>query len=322
MAEIGQCTAEQVVDSVEAVTLAGKALTASEIAAFVSHPVPAVERAAAVAMQLGLLTTEDEKFIPNSPYGHYFREASESHRIDVLRFALEAFAPYRFFKQRLAFNSDPARAARETKLKYGFENHEVEIQATLMSLGQFSGSLTYTRETGYSISGSETVDEFLAVAEGLTTAAASVEDFMRERLGADAYAFIQDEQDDIVTHLRGALIRVASDELDEGTVVLIANACENFLVKLADEATPAVNLQGATGIISKAERLHAGHVIAQKQMGYMTFLGQLRNAADHGVDAEINLDWSITPEAIKLGALLLLAGIKSVVALAEGRAEF
>src|SRR6266545_5577402 len=208
MAEIGQCTAEQVVDSVEAVTLAGKALTASEIAAFVSHPVPAVERAAAVAMQLGLLTTEDEKFIPNSPYGHYFREASEPRRIDVLRFALEAFAPYRFFKQRLAFHGDPLRAARETKLRFEYENHESEIRETLVSLGQFSGSLSYATETGYAVSRSGTVDEFLAIADTISIERATAEDFIRERLGTDAYAYIQDEQEDIITHVRTALAKV------------------------------------------------------------------------------------------------------------------
>ena len=103
---------------------------------------------------------------------------------------------------------------------------------------------------------------------------------------------------------------------------MLANACENFLVKLANEANPAVDLEGATGVISKADRLRAANVIAQKQMGFMTFIGQLRNAADHGIDDEVNLDWAITPDSVRLGGFVLLGGIKSVVALTEGRAEF
>lgn len=322
MAELEQCTAEQVVDSVEAVVLASRALSAADVAEFVHLPGAAVGNALAVAVKLGLLTTDGAVFEPAPAYEAYFAEASESHRIDVLRFALEGFAPYRYFKQRLAFHNDPLRAARETRLRFEYTNHEGEIRETLVSLGQFSGSLSYTPQTGYVLAVSGAADEFLAAADTISTAGASIDAFVRERLGADAYAFIQDEQDDIITHLRGATAKVIDDELDEAAVVQLANACENLLVKLANESNPAVDLTGANGIISKAERLRAAGVIAQKQMGYMTLLGQLRNAADHGIDAEINMDWVVTPEAVRLGLFALLAVITSVVALVNGRAEF
>src|SRR5437870_511593 len=104
MAELEQCTAEQVVDSVEAVVLAGRACTAAEVAAFVNHPLATVERALSVATNLGLLTVDGTMYASAAAYESYFAEASESHRIDVLRFALEGFAPYRFFKQRLGFH--------------------------------------------------------------------------------------------------------------------------------------------------------------------------------------------------------------------------
>jgi hypothetical protein len=322
MPELGQCTAEQVVDSVEAVVIAGKPCTSNEIATFVNHPPPTVDRAASVAEKLGLLAFDGATYSAVPPYQNYFAEASESHRIDVLRFALEGFAPYIFFKQRLAFHNDALRAARETRMRFGFTNHESEIRETLLSLGQFSGSLTYTPQTGYVLAKSDAADEFLAAADAISIVGATIDDFLRDRLGVDAFSLIQDEQDDIITHLRAALAKVVADELDEGAIVLIANSCENFLQKLADEANPAVDLTGATGIISKADRVRAASLISQKHMGYMTFLGQLRNAANHGVDPEVNLDWTVTPEAIRLGAFALIAAIKSVVALSMGRAEF
>jgi hypothetical protein len=310
------------VDSVEAVVLKGEPCAASAIAEFVNHPVATVEKAATVAVALGLLSTDGSLYEPTSPYQYYFAEASEPHRIDVLRFALEGFAVYRFFKQRLAFHGDALRAARETKLKFGFANHESEIRETLLSLGQYSGSLTFTPQSGYALARSEAADEFLAAADAIGTVGASVEDLLRDRLGGEAYTEIQDEDDDIITHLRAAFAKVVADELDEGAVMLLSNACENFLVKIANESVPAVDLAGATGIISKAERLKAAGVIAQKHMGYATFLGQLRNAADHGIDDDVNLDWRVTPEAVRLGASSLVAAIRSIVALSSGRAEF
>jgi hypothetical protein len=323
VAKLEHCTAEQVVDSVEAVVIAGRACTADEIAAFLNHPPATVANAVAVAMKIGLLAADGDSYSALPPYANYFAEASESHRIDVLRFALEGFVPYRFFKQRLGFHGDPLRAAQETKFKCGFTNHESEIRETLLSLGRFSGSLSYTPKTGYALATSGAADEFLAAAEAVSDIGASIDDFLRARLGNEAYMFIQDEEHDIITHLRAALANVVADELDEGTVLELSNACENFLLKLADEAVPAVDLTDATGIIQKAERLKGQNVIAQKQMGHLTFLGQLRNAADHGIDLDVNLDWKVTPDSIRVGAFVLLSAIRSIVGLSSlGIAEF
>jgi hypothetical protein len=56
-------------------------------------------------------------------------------------------------------------------------------------------------------------------------------------------------------------------------------------------------------------------------MGYMNFLGHLRNAAEHGIDTEINAEWDVSTEGARLSVFMVLAAIKSVVALQHGRAE-
>lgn len=66
----------------------------------------------------------------------------------------------------------------------------------LLSLGQFSGSLTFSHKTGYEVEQSGNVGEFLAAADEIAVAEASVEDFIRG-LGPEAYAFIHNEEDDI-----------------------------------------------------------------------------------------------------------------------------
>jgi hypothetical protein len=321
MGDLEQCTAEQVVDAVEAVTLAAAACTPADVAGHVNLPQASVERALAVAEKLGLVNKTGSKYVAAAPYEHYFAEASESRRIDVLRFALEAFPPYRYFKQRLAFHGDPLRGARETKLRFGYENHEGEIRETLISLGQFAGSLTYSTEASYSVAGSGAVDEFLAVADAISTDRSTIEDYIRNRLGNVAYAYIQDERDDIVTHLRAALAKAVAEEFDESIVMEVANACENFLTKLADDQTPPTSLSGKYGVIQKAMALKDAGAIATKHMGYMNFLGHLRNAAEHGIDTEINAEWDVSTEGARLSVFMVLAAIKSVVALQHGRAE-
>jgi hypothetical protein len=320
MPDLEQCTAEQVVDVVEAVTLAGVPASAAQVAAHVSLPESSVKQALVVAEMLGLVERSGSQYTPASPYDHYFAEASEPRRIDVLRFALEAFGPYRFFKQRLAFHSDPQRAAKETKLRFKYGNHEGQIRETLVSLGQFAGSLTYSKDEGYQVARSEAVDEYLAVADIISADAASIDDYLRTRLGDAAYAYVQDEADDIITHLRAATAKVVADELDEGVVMEVANACENLLMKLAGEQDPPISLVGKTGVIQKAIALKNADVIATKHLGYFTLIGHVRNAAEHGIDPEVNLEWDISPEASRLSLYAMLGAIFSVVAFRNGEA--
>src|SRR5439155_23942118 len=109
----------------------------SDVADHVNLPKASVERALAVAEKLGLVRKSGSSYTASRPYQHFFAEASEPRRIDVLRFALEAYGPYSFFKQPLAFLSYPLRAARETKLRFGFDNHEGESRETPVTLRQF-----------------------------------------------------------------------------------------------------------------------------------------------------------------------------------------
>ncbi len=323
MDTLPQCTAEQVVEVAEAVSIATAPCTADQVAAHLNHPLESVRRALMVATLLGLVEQTNGAYISRGPFGHYFAEATDARRIDVLRFALEAYPAYGFFKQRVALHGDPLKAAREAKHRYGFENHESEVRETLVSLGQFSGSLIYGTDTGYVVARSEEADAFLAAAEQIALSGASIDDFVRDALGDETYGYIQDEEDAIITNLRSALQAVVNGARDRRTVVHIGNSCENFLVKIAREAAPAVDLDGATGVMSKAQRLSDKKLVADKHMGYFRFLGQLRNAADHGEDSEINMEWDITPQAVQLGALALLACIKSVTTFViAGKAEF
>lgn len=323
MSDLPQCTAEQVAEVAEAIAMAGSAVNANAIVAYLNHPPQIVENALVVAAALGLVVKDGDAYEPNPPFGFYFAEATDSRRIDVLRFALEAFPAYRFFKQRIALHSDPSKAAREVKHRFGFTNHEGEIRETLVSLGQFSGSLVYATDTGYVVATSDEADAFLAAAEQISLAGASVEDFIRESLGAEGYAYVQDEEAGIVTHVRSALHKVVAGERDRSAVVHIGNAAENFLIKVAHGANPVVDLSNATGVTSKAQHLKDQHVIADKHMGYFRFLGHLRNAADHGQDPDVNMEWDISPETVQLGALTLLAAIRTVVTLVVGhKAEF
>jgi hypothetical protein len=106
-------------------------------------------------------------------------------------------------------------------------------------------------------------------------------------------------------------------ETNPEIIVFVGNACENFLVKVAADQNPAISLAGATGIITKADKLRAGKAIAAKHLGFFQYIGNIRNAADHGIDTDINAQWSLSPDTVRQSVLVCLACIRSVVGLSH-----
>ena len=322
MSDLPQCTAEQVLDSAAAVVLSLQPCTSAYVADFVSHPLETTERALQVGEALGFIEKNDNVYRPLPPYRYYLAEASEPRRIDVLRFAVEAYEPYRFFKQRLAVHDDALRAARETKTRFAFDNHEGEIRETLVSLGQYCGSLTYTADSGLKVSTSSAgAEQYLASFESIAVEGASAEEFIREKLGLDGYQFVQDEALEIITNLRTAVQKLLAGEAGTEAIVAMGNACENFEKRIATLHDPPIDLNGATSVISKAERLKSAAAIATKHLGYFTYLGHIRNAQDHGIDDQdiaVNAQWEVSEETVRQAILVCLSTIRTVVAFRNG----
>ena len=72
-------------------------------------------------------------------------------------------------------------------------------------------------------------------------------------------------------------------------IVHAGNAVESFLSQLA--AHHGVNVQNAHGINAKVDVLAKANHLLSKHKFMVKYLGHVRNAADHGVDAEIGTQW-------------------------------
>ncbi len=94
-------------------------------------------------------------------------------------------------------------------------------------------------------------------------------------------------------------------------VLYAGNAVESFLTQLA--AKHGVSLSGAPGINAKVEKIaQAGH-LATKHKFILKYIGHVRNAADHGTDAEINSTWDIGADTAVEYVHVALSAVKSVV---------
>jgi hypothetical protein len=319
--QIPQCTAEQVLDSVEAVVLAGAPVDQTYVADYSENTLQATANALTVSVDLGLLLTPSaNQYTPTRVVAHFFAAATEATRIDLLRMFIESYPPYGFFKRRLLLNVEPRAAAHETKIRYAVPNHEEEVKETLTSLGHYCGSLTYEPRQGIRVVRMEGEEEYLESFNLASRVGATADEWIRLRLGDEAYRFIQDENDEIITNLRDAVSRSEVPNTAKEVIQSIGNAIENFQAKLAKTRTPPVALTG-TGIISKANELRRATLVMTKQRSFFEYLGHYRNAALHGIDPDIGSEWDIHDESAKIVLLVALSAMKSLVALVNGRHE-
>ncbi len=94
-----------------------------------------------------------------------------------------------------------------------------------------------------------------------------------------------------------------------GSLRRITNAFESFLADFA--VRKGVSLSGRNGILQKRDALSAH--ISKKHRGMIEFVGQVRNAADHGADPdENNQVWTISNETARIYPCIIAALIKAI----------
>jgi hypothetical protein len=288
---IESATAEQIVDTVDACVLAGRACDRNFIADFLDIPVANAEKALVMAEQLGFLRLNAANYEATPPAAAYLVSCAPNHRPAIFRFLLEQFPPYSAYKERIRKLGNADQAARQVKALLNLGAHRTDIAATLNNFGTYAGSLTYGAGAQIALKEDSKID-YLSVAVEIIGERESAKIYVLRRLGDQANAFIDEHAvlDPLITAYQQAA-NVAHDP--RAPIVNAANAVESFLVQLANKHH--VNVATAAGINAKVDRLTAPPPrLSGKHKNIFKYLGHVRNAADHGVDPEIGMMWTIS----------------------------
>lgn len=285
--EFWRATAEAVVAAVDAAYVSIEPVDADYVAAFTQLTVDNAKAALALAADLGLLRESGGTFSQASPLCRALVTANQQRKATALRLALEDYGPFVRFRERLMATGDATIAAQQTKQLLDLSNHHDEVKETLLSLGQYSQALVAEGGGVYKSREDAAVDELTSLAEGCASDAAA-EQLVRVQLGPRALEKVS--RDEVVVPLANA-VQKAKVKDGRGAVVSAGNAVESYLSGLG--ARCGVLLAGKNGINAKAEELSAKGKLPKKLLNVARYLGHVRNAADHGVDAEIGTSWSI-----------------------------
>ena len=276
------------VAAVDAITVALDEQTADYVAEFAQLTEPNAEAALALAEDLGLLVSSGAKFMPSSPLCRCFTTANQQRKATALRLALESYEPFTRFRERLVATNDAGSAAKQVKRLLDLDAHHDDIKETLLSLGQYSQALIAEGGGAYKSRDNADAYDLSALSEGCASDAAS-EELIRERLGQRASDKVS--RSDVIIPLANAVQRARAGD-GRGAVVSAGNAVESYLGELG--ARIGTTVADRHGINAKAEALNRnGACIPKKLLNISKYLGHVRNAADHGVDADINAAWDI-----------------------------
>jgi hypothetical protein len=279
-------TAEQVIAAVEAILVHRNSADPPFVASFLDVPLDQAEAGLHLAVDMGFLAVANGKFSVRSPLCEFVATPTERQKAAVLRIVMESYEPFVTFRQRLTVTT-ASEAARETKVLLDLDAHREEIKDTLISLGTYSGALVTEGGGHYRLESEESPNplEVLAVASADMAAA---EERVRTQLGADASGLAS--RDEVIIPLAEALLK-ARDGDARGAVMSAGNAVESSLTELA--ARQGVSLAGAPGINAKLDKFDQAGNLPKKLVFMGKYLGHVRNAADHGVDASVGASWSI-----------------------------
>jgi hypothetical protein len=282
-------TAEAVVATVDAVYSSGRSVDQKYVAEFAQLTQGSADAALRIAAGMGLIEENSGKYIASSVLCRSFSVSDQKRKAAALRIVLEGYEPFVRFRERLISTDDATTSAIQTKIVANLDGHHDDIKETLLSLGQYSQAILAEGGGVYKVSEKPAENALDTLFAGCAEDA-KAEHRIRLQIGERAATKISREE--VICPLANALQRATTGD-PKGAVVTAGNAVESFLEALGRRK--GVVLAGKNGINAKADELCKAGTLPRKILNVSKYLGHIRNAADHGIDSDINASWEIRP---------------------------
>lgn len=301
-------TAEDILNSVCAVLSCNGDCTEQFVADFMDTSLQRAQNALIMAEQLSFIDKRNEnslnKYKACYPLAHLLLSVGNQKAV-VLRLALEQYKPYKDFIKLFIFNDSTLESARQLKVSYGLSATKNDINDTIISIATFANVLTTEGAGLYKAKYDKY--EYLDDIDKRLRDLQDVESFVRNAIGREISDTLS--YDNVMQPLINSFQLLASTTFDPKQVVLHAgNAFDSYLSEIANRNS--TNLAGKNGIIQKIQTMP---YINKKHKGMVEFVGQVRNACDHGAHPDdTGVMWDISKETASVYPYIVLRLIKSI----------
>mgnify|MGYP003638217835 CR=1 FL=1 len=237
------------------------------------------QSALSLATDIGLIAENEGLYKSDSPLTRILGVPTEASKAAILRIVLECYDPFTTFRDRLISTGVADTAAEQTKVLLDLDAHREEIKDTLISLGTYTNAISARGGGIYECNSGENLNQLQEVANAASNLA-EAEASIRIEIGD--YSDILDRTE-VILPLARALLKAREDRPKEA-VTEAASALESYLAGLGGRL--AVSLVGAAGLTSRLEKFRNDNKLPKKIIESGKYLGQIRNAADHGIDVD------------------------------------
>lgn len=307
-------TAEDIVGVVDAILAKPDNCSKAYISEFADISIVQAENALLMAQQLDLIVENaDGTYSSDSFLARLIVSSrNDNHKAAIMRLVLEQYEPYVKFRKRYLFSGSLDLASKQIKAMYAMSASYKDIRNTFINIGTYSRAMINDGANAYIFNQDEV--SYIEILELALKFKANDDNALSNQLGESLCDYLDTER--VFNPLSDAYSKIQNFSNDKKSIILYAgNAFESFLQQLADEN--GISLAGRSGIGSKADALQS--VLSKKHRGMINYINQIRNAADHGADAnEGGRVWDISEETAQFYPLLVVSIIKDIFAYRNG----
>lgn len=303
-------TAEDIVAVVDAVCAKGGKADRDFIAQFTGIATDdQVQKATYMATELRLLkynsddgTYSTDLFLANK----LVMAKNDEQKAAVMKIVLEEYEPYKAFKIRYECTNSIELACRQMKILFRMSSNERDIKNTIVSVATYAKALKSEGANLYSFT--DQIDDMKLLGQ-------TYQDLFLNEVTLKSYfgdpLIGSVNETNVQEPLIEAMQKTNAERIDtKSVVVYAANAFESFLNDYASRNN--ISLQGKNGILQKRDALSS--ILSKKHRGMIDYIGQVRNAADHGADNDENgQTWFVSEETAIMYPRVVAVVIKDIL---------
>lgn len=308
--------AEDIVGVVDAVLAKPQECSKQFISEFADISLQQTDNALSMAKQLNLIEqNSDTGFYESNSFLARLIVSSrdDNHKAAIMRLVLEQYEPYICFKNRYLFTGSLELASKQVKTIFSMSSTYKDIKNTFISIGTYSKSMINDGANSYKFNQDDI--SYIEILELSIRFKLNDDNALLEQLGDNLYTFL--DKENVFKPLSDAYSKIQNFDSDSKAIILYAgNAFESFLGQIA--LINNISLERKNGIKQKSDALST--IISKKHRGMIEYIGQIRNAADHGSDPdEGNQIWNISDETAQMYPLIITTVIKDVFLYTNGK---
>lgn len=312
---IVQTTAEDILGVIDAVLAKPVACTKEFICEFADISDFQAINALSMSEEMGLveLNTETNYYSSDSYLARLLVSARNSeNKAAILRLVLEQYEPYTFFKMRFTYTESLDTAARQVKSLYNMTSGYKDIKNTFINIATYAKAMINDGAGSYKLN--EDGVTYIEILDLVIRFKSNDTSALQQQLGSEIYNYL--DKQNVFAPLSDAYSKIQTENPELKPIILYAgNAFESFLQQIADDNS--ISLSGRSGIISKSDAL--SNLLSKKHRGMINYIGQVRNAADHGTDPdEDGKTWSISLDTALMYPILIVSIIKDIYSYLNG----